>query len=264
MHHLRALISESPEELPKAFLKEFKNFNSDHKVKVWSRKDPLALDYDFYFLSHRDYVQLKKNKQLPLGDKIILLATNLSIDSAFAESEGEKICGFIAGGEEDRGRLAAEFFIHLCKMSQGLLPHKVETQTQMSMVDGLALPPWLKEKIHQSLIELFAWNKRVEFNFELNDKEDEVHILAELEGELPPIDLFGHTFHQTHLNGTNQEALKSLALKSLFHLATETIIFKGRGDKILFELKFKKTKAQKKYESLPKLFGLNQLKAQHV
>ena len=63
MHHLRALISQSPEELPAAFFKEFKNFSSDHKVKVWSRKDPLPSDYDFYFLSHRDFVYLKKKNQ---------------------------------------------------------------------------------------------------------------------------------------------------------------------------------------------------------
>ena len=61
MHHLKALISQSPEELPEAFLKEFKKFNSDYKIKVWSRKDPLPKDYDFYFLSHRDYVFLKKH-----------------------------------------------------------------------------------------------------------------------------------------------------------------------------------------------------------
>ncbi len=264
MHQLRALISQSPEELPEAFFKEFKKFNSDYKIKVWSRKDPLPGDYDFYFLSHRDFVYLKKNKLLPLSEKIILLATSLSVESAFSESDGEKIGCFIAGNEEARGQLAAEFFVNLCKMSQGLLPRHIEAEGGLEILDRMTVPAWMKDNIHHALLDLVAWNPQSKLNFRMEEDHEVVIIMASIEGDLPSLELFGHTFHHSHIGQLNHDSLKLLTLKSLFSRVSQTILFRAQGQKIIFELKFKKVKTQKKYESLPKLFGLNQLRGNDV
>jgi hypothetical protein len=264
MHHLKALISQSPEELPEAFFKEFKKFNSDYKIKVWSRKDPLPKDYDFYFLSHRDYVFLKKHNQLPLRNKIVLLATSISVESSFSGPVMDQICCFIAGNEEARGRLAADYFINACKMSLGVLPLEIEAVTAVNFLDEMKIPFWMKELIHQSLLELMAWKSHRQLSFQVTEEEEHIIILASVEGELPSLELFCHTFHHSHLHELNQNGLKLLTLKSLFHRVSQTIIYLGKSRNTIFELKFKKAKTQKKYENFPKLFGLNQLRIKNV
>jgi hypothetical protein len=217
MHHLRALISQSPEELPEAFFKQLKKYNSDFKVKVWSRKDPMPGDYDYYFFSHRDFVYLKKLHQLPLSKKIILLATSLNIESASNEAFNDKICCFVSGNEEARGRLAADYFVNICKMSQGLLPVEVETQTNTDFLDRIKISPWMKKTIQNCLLELLAWNSEHELKFNVQEEDDMILILASVHGEVPSLDLFCHTFHHSNLPHFNQETLKILTLKSLFH-----------------------------------------------
>jgi hypothetical protein len=128
----------------------------------------------------------------------------------------------------------------------------------------MSVPAWMKDNIHHALLDLVAWNPQSKLNFKIEDENEMVVIMASIEGDLPTIELFGHTFHYSHMGQLNHESLKLLTLKSLFSRVSQTIIFKAQGQKVIFELKFKKVKTQKKYESLPKLFGLNQLRGNNV
>lgn len=264
MNHLRALISESPEELPQAFFKELKNFSTDHKVKVWSRKNSLPLDYDFYFLSYRDFTYLKKLKQLPLSHKICVLATTANLDLSFKETSLTKISCYIIGTEESRGSLAAKFFSHLCNYRDGLIKHQIHETSSLDCISNLSCADWLKGIIKHTLFELLSIDQHKEIRFLLNEGNDEIKITVDCKLEFPSIDLFSKCFSDSGPESLDLETLKVIALKSLLRSVSQTIIYPGQDGSTLFELTFMKAKTQRKYEQASKLFGINHQKVTHV
>ena len=264
MNHLRALISESPEELPQAFFKELKSNSTNHKVKVWSRKNSLPLDYDFYFLSYRDFTYLKKLKQLPLPHKICVLATSANLDLSFKETSLTKISCYIIGSEESRGRLAAMFFSHLCQFRDGLIKHQINQSNTQESIAQLNCPEWLKGMIKHSLFEILSIDQHKECRFILNESDEEIKITVDCKVDFPSIDLFSSCFSESGPEAIDLEALKVIALKSLLRSVSQTIIYPGQTGSTFFDLTFSKQKTQRKYEQAPKLFGINHQKVLNV
>ncbi len=264
MTQLNAIVSESPEELPEAFFKEWKKFSGDQRVRVWSRKSQLPMDYDMYFLSARDFVYLNKHKHLPPGHKVCVLATASDLDLSFIESEYSKISGYIIGSEVARGTLAATFFAHICDAWQGLLPRETELSHNLHHITSLVAPEWFKHKIRHALDEISSLEEGRNCSFRITDETGLVRMTVECQTSFPSLELFSYCFTSTSSESFTEDALKLVVLKSLLNSVSQTIIYRGKEGVTYFDLAFEKTKTQRKYELSPKLFGLNHIKAKHV
>lgn len=245
-----SVISQSPEEVCNSFFQHLKKYNLGHKVKVWSRKDTKLKDEELVILSLRDYNHLQKEKSLPSPyNTVVLFSEKNKLETHKLDPDQAMLC-FIAGTEQERGILAAEYYMATHSL-ETMLPESLTWKNfSLESINSLQLPAWLKMKLGGIFVDLSPLDPKLFFT-EVKDR-----ILIKV--HIPKLNSSPTSLMNTirPLTLSDVFELPQLVLGKVFHECSYCLIDEREEKETILIISLLKTTSQKRFDSSAKMFGV--------
>lgn len=245
-----AVISQSPEEVCDYFFQQIKKYNIPHKVRVWSRKDGNSKGDELFILSQRDYNYLAKEKLLPDSQKTVVLFTEKTKHEAHKMDPSQGMICYIAGTEQERACLAAEYYMMTHSPDTMLSEELSWKKFSLETIKLIKLPSWLKLKLGAIFVDLTPLESKLSFS----EAKDRVLIKA----QVPKIDISASRLVDLirPLGLDEDFDLLQLVLSKIFHECSYCLIDERDKKGTTLFISFLKASTQKKYENSAKMYGV--------
>jgi hypothetical protein len=248
---ITAVVSQSPEEMSEHFFKTLSRWVIPHRVSAWSRKDNFSLSKDFYFLSQRDYIHLKRSQNLPPPGQICLLMTEDYEPIDESEMMVWKSSFIIVGNEKGRGELSAYLYAYLVKHS---FKNDFEDLVNSPHKQSIFSIPWLKLKVEGIVEEISLLGGTHTLEISLDGKK--ILINAEVPIACPDWSDFSETLTPLDIPEGIISAPGNLILKKISRDSTITIASSLDSVRTKLHVILEVFQTQKAFEKRHRLYGV--------